>query len=71
MEVVILTKVLGHAKSQSMGPWTFRLASPCTFAKTTTPIYISLYCSTANICSEIWDAVYQVNLFNFKGVEFR
>ena len=45
MGVVVFTKVLGHAKSQS--PRTLRVlglsdfTSPWTFAKTTTPIYIS------------------------------
>ena len=45
MGVVVFTKVLGHAKSQSLR--TLRVlglsdfTSPWTFAKTTTPIYIS------------------------------
>ena len=53
MGVVVFTKVLGHAKSQS--PRTLRVLglsdfnSPWTFAKTTTPIYISRQCSASQI----------------------
>ena len=55
MGVVVFTKVLGHAKSQS--PRTLRVlglsdfTSPWTFAKTTTPIYISRQCSTVCLIS--------------------